>query len=111
LLAPFLKRLPCPEQTSAQKTEFVKRIQYYLKRLDLGYIIDIVQTGVLSSRDLRAARVQTVLRQAKLHDEIQLYTDQMIPFIPIRLDLRGKQEHREDAVDLILKIIDIIWKL
>jgi hypothetical protein len=70
LLAPFLKRLPCPEQTSAQKAEFVKRIKYYLTRLNLGYIIEIVQRGVLSSRDLCAARVQSLIRQAKLHDEI-----------------------------------------
>lgn len=35
----------------------------------------------------------------------------MIPFIPIKPEFRGKQEHREDAVDFILMIIYMIWKL
>ena len=84
LLAPFLKSLPCPEQTSAQKAEFVKRINYYLTRLNLGYIIEIVQREVLSSRTLRVARVQSLIKEAKIHDETKLYKDQRIPFIPIK---------------------------
>jgi len=111
LLAPFLKRLPCPEHASAQGGEFDKRRDYFLRRLDLGYIMRILQRGVLSSRTLSTARVQKLIKEAKIHDENKLYTDQVIPFVPIKPEFRGKQEHREDAVDFIIKIIYMIWKL
>jgi len=71
----------------------------------------ILQRGVLSSRTVSAARVQKLIKEAKIHDETKLYTDKVIPFVPIKSEFRGKQEHREDAVDFIIKIIYMIWKL
>ena len=111
MLAPFLKRLPCPEKAGAQPKEFVSRMKQYLATLDLDYIDTILMEVYRSTTIIRLDKVRALIVEATNLDEKMLYTAKEIPHIPINPEFVGKQEHREDAVVLILKIIDILWGL
>ena len=58
LLAPFLKKLPCPEQEGAYPGEFKKRIEGYLAKLDLDYIYKILDNRIYFTQDLSSAEMQ-----------------------------------------------------
>ena len=107
-LAPLLKRLPCPEKVRVQTQEFKANIDTQLNKLAMRPI------SVLLARTVRKSAftshlVLKLIYSIKELDEKSIYTAKEIPDITIKEEFREKQLHREEAVDLMLKIIEIIY--
>jgi hypothetical protein len=64
----------------------------------------LVRKTVLSS-----LLVLKLLVHVKKLDEKEIYTAKEIPDIPIKEEFREKQRHREEAIELMLKMIELIY--
>ena len=64
----------------------------------------LVRKTVLSS-----LLVLKLIVHVKKLDEKEIYTAKEIPDIPIKEEFREKQRHREEAIELMLKMIELIY--
>jgi len=59
---------------------------------------------------LSSLLVLKLLVHVKKLDEKEIYTAKEIPDIQIKEEFRPKQVHREEAVELMLKMIEIVYE-